>query len=474
MTYTRPTHNSPASDGSVTDLTVVLDALSAGLEAVEARLPSGSVVVPSTGVAATDTAAIMAAHDAFSSSGGTIYLDNGPYLFTAGSVAFTKPIHLIGQGPGGANVAYGGSYLTVGSVINCTSSTGHAITVDADGCTFEKLAIFNTSVTTPSAGSAIAVLTYGKGTRIVDCAFSNFYINVDIRNGYEWFVRDCQFFDPVYAGLKTDSLLNGDAGDPSIVGCMFIAGPTNLTPTAGLRWEGSGAPKVVGCKFNGRGSAKFTAGADFQVRDGTLTDGPYIGSCSLENSTYGIRIGNLGPANTGRINKTTITGCETAIIGQYAIYVAPHSSAQTQSLSITGCTLGASVGAVYLSYTNVVTMTGNCCDATPLTRGSAVTNVTADGSMASQVTLNGATAGTAKSSHPIISPLYKKEVIVLAGYQNSGGAGTQQSIYHTDFTAAPKITVDTGTSGATVDASAVRLPYSMGSPVSGFIIVEGY
>ena len=38
MTYTRPTHTDPAADGSATDATVIIDALSDGLEAVEGAL----------------------------------------------------------------------------------------------------------------------------------------------------------------------------------------------------------------------------------------------------------------------------------------------------------------------------------------------------------------------------------------------------------------------------------------------------
>jgi len=111
------------------------------------QVAAGYKYVASTGVAATDTAAIQAAHDAFPAGGGTILLDSGPYAITADTVNFTKPTHLIGMGPSGANVTTGGttpgSYLPVGSKITCSSSTGVAIAVNADGCTFEKLYVLN-------------------------------------------------------------------------------------------------------------------------------------------------------------------------------------------------------------------------------------------------------------------------------------------------------------------------------------------
>jgi len=190
----------------------------------------------------------------------------------------------------------------------------------------------------------------------VDCAFEKFYNNVEFLYGYEWFVRGCQFFDPVYSGLKITDAYNGDAGDGVVADSFFIAGPTNLTPVGGIRWESSGGLRIHGCKVNGRGSGKFTAGFDFKsttLADGVTTEGPFVSNCSIENVSYGIDIGQL--STLGVLNYTVITGCQFGSISVYGIRVSCTGTGGTafQKQTITGNVLAGTTAGIYLAHVNV-------------------------------------------------------------------------------------------------------------------------
>ena len=94
------------------------------------------------------------------------------------------------------------------------------------------------------------------------------------------------------------------------------------------------------------------------------------------------------------------------------------------------------------------------------------------GTTVQQAVLTGTTAGSATSYMPAVTAPYKKFLAYLAGYENT--TGTAQTVtFPTAFAHVPAITANTS-SGATVSATTLTLPASMGAPVTGFVIVEGY
>lgn len=86
--------------------------------------------------------------------------------------------------------------------------------------------------------------------------------------------------------------------------------------------------------------------------------------------------------------------------------------------------------------------------------------------------LNGTTAGTATSSQPSTAPYYKKVIVYLGGYQNA--SPTAQTItFPTPFTNTPYLAHD-DSGGATLSATTLTLPASMGSAKTGWIVIEGF
>ena len=104
--------------------------------------------------------------------------------------------------------------------------------------------------------------------------------------------------------------------------------------------------------------------------------------------------------------------------------------------------------------------------------GSVVQYAVIGGGSTRQTTLAGTTAGTFVWSMPGESSSYKRFVGHYTGYNNTS-ATAQTVTYPVPFTQPPKITSNDGPSGST-SATALTLPASMGTPVTGWIIVEGY
>lgn len=93
------------------------------------------------------------------------------------------------------------------------------------------------------------------------------------------------------------------------------------------------------------------------------------------------------------------------------------------------------------------------------------------GTNARQV-LNGTTVGTVTYSQSGATPWDKHFVAYLSGYENT--TGTAQTItFVNPYNVAPAVVKD-ATAASTVSATTLTLPASMGSPVTGYIILEGY
>jgi len=95
-----------------------------------------------------------------------------------------------------------------------------------------------------------------------------------------------------------------------------------------------------------------------------------------------------------------------------------------------------------------------------------------DVSSNAQIVLNGTTAGTVTYSQSGTTPWDKRFVAYLNGYRNSTGV-SQTITFVMAYNNSPAILKD-DTSGATVSATTLTLPNSMGAPVTGYIMLGGY
>jgi hypothetical protein len=104
--------------------------------------------------------------------------------------------------------------------------------------------------------------------------------------------------------------------------------------------------------------------------------------------------------------------------------------------------------------------------------GTPVAYAVSGGGSTRQTTIAGTTAGTFVWSMPGEGSSYKRFVGHYTGYNNAN-ATAQTVTYPVPFTQPPKITSNDGPSGS-ASATTLTLPASMGAPVTGWIIVEGY
>jgi len=86
--------------------------------------------------------------------------------------------------------------------------------------------------------------------------------------------------------------------------------------------------------------------------------------------------------------------------------------------------------------------------------------------------LAGTTAGTITYYEPIRQVGLKYFIAYLNGYENTTGAA-QMITFPLAFGHSPQILQD-GTAGASVSASTLTLPISMGAPVTGWIVIVGF
>lgn len=273
----------------------------------------GPAMIQPTGVAATDTAAIQAAHDNLPSSGGDIRLAPGVFTVTQGGVNFTKSnVRLCGSGSGGSPTSTAGGYTDAGGIttIQCDSTTGNAIASSGNACIFQDFHIVNTHVADPTSGAGIAITGGGASNRYINVTVNGFYNCIDVANGFEWFMTGCILYNFKRAGLRIASPTLPDAGDMGVVNNQFIAGPTRTAPLAGVEWVSGGGLRFVGNKVNKRGTITQTIGLFFHPADGIATSVFTISGNSFENCSYGIFSDDTGNTGTGRISKIAILGNE--------------------------------------------------------------------------------------------------------------------------------------------------------------------
>lgn len=314
-----------------------------------------------------DTAAIQAALAAIPSTGGVLYFPSGKYKYTGSTLTLSNPITVEGEGGGVYDTAgwppVAGQYSTAISTIIFDSSTISLFTVEAFGCTFKNIALYNSSVATPVSGAGITVSDGGTFNNYTDITVSGFYIGIDVQQGSVERFDNCTFLRPVLYGLKLRNILHPDGGDHCISNCAFYNG-WDRSGSAAIRIESGGGPKIINCKINSLGAAPFifTNGIDLALGNSIATGDLLIANCSIENySGTGIK-GTTGTSSTW--NNTLITGNQLLGVGgsAYGISYAGTTAGDFNGLILTGNfgrTGSSSNPFISISNTSEVILAGN-------------------------------------------------------------------------------------------------------------------
>jgi hypothetical protein len=293
------------------------------LDKSEASSTYAPVGIAVTGVEATDTAAIQAAHDALPARGGLIQLRAGVYAITAGGLAFTKQVTLVGAG--GTLSGDGGTTPPRAlTTLTYAYATGTPITLSAPGSILKDFALVNNAGATPTAGSGIDATASGNSGsqfRMVGVTVLGFWNNVAI-SGVYYMIDSCHFYDAVNWGVfaATSSAAYYDHGDQGIINCVFVGLTTTRSGAAAVRWESGGGLRFTGNKINGLtqpGNASvgsWVVGLDACVADGVSTSVLVVTGNSIEAcSGQCVLVHQKG--TTGTFSKVVVVGNELAISG---------------------------------------------------------------------------------------------------------------------------------------------------------------
>ena len=272
---------------------------------------AGRVAAP-TGDAATDTAAIQAAHDALPVNGGSIFLDRGDYYLTATGVVFTKSVHLIGHG-----AAKPDSQALTNLVSN--SATATAITCNVENCRIDNVSVVNISPGPVTSGAGIR-MQKSHNACIQNVHVWGFYDNISVEAGNYWSILNSHVMSPWRYGIRIRNADNADSGDMLLSGIWFDLTGITRNPDAAVRWETGGGMRVSNCKINGGPTYKFVTGIDCAFTgNGDAADIFVIGN-SIENlSGSAVKLVRSSGSNTVTnvqvINNETMTAAAGVEVG---------------------------------------------------------------------------------------------------------------------------------------------------------------
>lgn len=328
---------------------------------------SGGNALAAAGIAAVDSAAIQAAHDALPPAGGIIRLAAGIFELGSTTISITKPTVFQGVGPSGGGSSIPAGYTdTAITIIRYSSTTGVAITVAADACMFENFHLVNTAGSAPTAGAGILCTDGGAGFRFNKISVAGFYRNIAMTNGFEWFMNQCTLYDFIKSAIQISNPSLPDAGDMSITACQIYAGPT-YNGSYGIEWNSAGGLKLLNTKFNARGGKSLTIGLLFATADAISTSVFNIVANSFENMGYGIHADDSQVATgTGHISKLSVIGNEFLCSNAAFMFQRTNVAYKTSQVNIASNIFsgGLSVGAIVLKTMDNVKINGNTYDST--------------------------------------------------------------------------------------------------------------
>jgi hypothetical protein len=332
--------------------------------AVEAAL-GGSLLFAPAPSGGDDTTALQAVLSAVPPAGATVLLQLGTYSVPNGGLTCANPVAIVGAGCGSGNLASPYYHAGLTNIVQ-TSATAVLLKLSSSRSSVTGVALLCSAAPATTA-IGIQVLTgAGDGNRYKDVSIRGFNINVDHQAGTEWFMDRCFLYDFVTYGLKVQNVDGGDGGDMGIQNSLFYGGPTNLHPGAGLRYESGGGLRLVGNKFNFRGSSANYPDhcVDIAINDGVSAGLALLVGNSLETAQVAaLRIRQSG--TTGTWSGITVTGNE---IGPFnaagrAILIDPATVSCITDIAIVGNVLrannGSSVKQIGLDKVARVTVGGN-------------------------------------------------------------------------------------------------------------------
>lgn len=291
---------------------------------------------------ADDTAALQAAINAAAANAGVLFLPPGT-IKTTNTVVISSNLKIVGAQRGEPLDPLYSTRIAPNfgdkSAINITAKLAH----------FRDMALTNTALTTPTAGSGV-VCGSNSTHQVINfdnVLFSSFYDSLTINAGQYWRVRDCYFHNCVRYNINIQNTFNPDAGDWMICDSTFLAG-TRTTARAMVRYFSSGGGRICGNKMNGQNIGSLMSGIliDMAVPPGTGEiqifnnnienfNGPLIDiphGCPFIGITDNFL--NLNPSNNPAVN---FNDCTNFMFGGGTIVNAPASGAV---INVTGTSSG--------------------------------------------------------------------------------------------------------------------------------------
>ena len=200
--------------------------------------------------------------------GGTLNIPYGNFI-VSDTIAIPANIRVLGEGMGA-------------SIITQTASNKSLFCVTGNNVCFDNLRI-SCSSTSVTAGAGITTYSF-QNSRIFNCWIQNFYVNVNIVQGFQWVMHNVFFVGCAYVDLIGQNLGAGDAGDNCISDCFFYPPSSNYTSAeASIQLYSSGGLKIINTKFNDNSSNTYAFYNHIEVLYNLATSILLISNCSFEN-----------------------------------------------------------------------------------------------------------------------------------------------------------------------------------------------
>lgn len=321
-----------------------------------------------------DTAALQAAVTAAVAGNYILYLNPGTYKITS---AITVP--------GGLTMIGAGKFK---SVISLTGNTMSGLVIASlNPVLFESFGI--TGSATASAGSLLSLdgtisgTNFNQFSTFRDVVFQSGFVQANIIGASTWMMDNCCFFSPTAISLSIANIAHTDAGDQTIMGCVF-SGQAGVGTA--ISHASAGGLKILGCKIiqyaNGytfsmaasvATSDLFITGNSFEAFTGSAltfakNTGVVFGAvCITGNEISGENIGlNMSPDTGPWCNHMQITGNNIGILsggtglvlnGVNDFIIADNTIVQSSPTSGTGITIGVNTSTGKVIDNNIVGFT---------------------------------------------------------------------------------------------------------------------
>ncbi len=273
-------------------------------------------------------AALQAAHDALPADGGIIFLKRGTYLITSTSVAFTKPVKLVGEGADITVITATGAVpsLTIASTEIAQAYAGFVV---MEGLRFDV---------SGSTTSYVIEMTAGSRIHAMNCVFRG-GVTATGTMSYSTF-SNCLFYSST---LGAGICLNGVVTNSTFSNCFFQIDLSNAASRCVSLGGASTFNKFIGCDFTG-GSTVATA----LVALSAASTNTHFTSCNFRGGTSVTAA--LAPA-TGA-SSVILTGCTTSTLAGMGAFVT------STDVRVTDCDVTTSAGGLSLDGSERIIIAG--------------------------------------------------------------------------------------------------------------------